>query len=306
MDISYGDVERLVSQHDHPRRVNLGTSSYIDKFQNKDSDSNHGDVAELFHENSKYQNTFREFNRTMDEFGARELSVLSQTEPDYRGRELIELPEIQLETGLEIGELFKQRRSVREYTGSSLSMKELSQLLSYAAGRSGRDPDNADGENPPSLSRTYPSAGGLYPIELYVLVFACDGLDPGLYYYVPGKHGLRILERDESYPEKAMERFDIGDDPVDYEHAAVVFAMTASFWRTKIKYGSRGYRFTLQESGHLAQNIELVCEALGLGSVPIGGYQDEDVNDLLGVNGVDEAVVYLSAIGDVQEVSTNG
>jgi len=80
-------------------------------------------------------------------------------------------------------------------------------------------------------------------------------------------------------------------------NATVVFLLTALFHWARFKYGERSYRFALLEAGHLAQNIHLVSAALGVGSVPIGGFIDDELNRLVGVNGVDEAVVYAIAVG---------
>jgi SagB-type dehydrogenase family enzyme len=79
--------------------------------------------------------------------------------------------------------------------------------------------------------------------------------------------------------------------------AAAVIVVSAVFWRSRFKYGLRGYRFVLLEAGHVAQNILLAAAALGLAAVPLGGFYDRRVDELLGVNGVDESALYLLCVG---------
>lgn len=81
------------------------------------------------------------------------------------------------------------------------------------------------------------------------------------------------------------------------DDAGFLVLLTASFLRNRVKYGERGYRYVLQEAGHLAQNIYIVSESLGLGAVAVGGFYDDEVNDILSLDGVEEAVVYAVVVG---------
>jgi SagB-type dehydrogenase family enzyme len=141
--------------------------------------------------------------------------------------------------------------------------------------------------------RTVPSGGALYPLELYLLALRVDGLDAGVYHYDPPRHALcRVadtpageeLERLSPFPELVVP-------------AALVLLVTAVFWRSRFKYGLRGYRFSLLEAGHVGQNALLAASSLGLGAVPLGGLYEGRVEELLGVNGVDESLVYALAFG---------
>jgi SagB-type dehydrogenase family enzyme len=89
------------------------------------------------------------------------------------------------------------------------------------------------------------------------------------------------------------------------EAAALCVLLVGNFPRTKFKYGERGYRFALLEAGHLAQNILLIAEALGLGALPVGGYVDAHLNALVGVDGCEQAVLYGVVIGRRPSPSTS-
>ena len=188
-------------------------------------------------------------------------------------------------------QVIRMRRSNREYSGAAVSLDSLSRILELSYGVTGEA--LAEDGATRFYKRAAPSAGALYSNEVYVVVLNVDGLDAGLYHYQPQHHSLELLRaadlrgdlmRAVLYPEVVAS-------------ASMVLVLAALFQRTRFKYGERGYRFALLDSGHLAQNIYLVATALGLGSVAMGGFLDDEVNELLALNGVDEAVVYLMAVG---------
>ena len=141
--------------------------------------------------------------------------------------------------------------------------------------------------------RTVPSGGALYPLELYVAAERVDGLQPGLLHFDPLRHVLEVRhgESVSGLLETSMPL------PGLLENAAAVLFLTAVFWRSRFKYGLRGYRFALLEAGHVAQNIVLMASSLGVPALPLGGYYDTCVEKLLGIDGVDESVVYGVALG---------
>ena len=151
----------------------------------------------------------------------------------------------------------------------------------------------ADSEVPRLSRRVVPSAGALYPIEMYLVALRVEGLEAGLYHYHPKNRMLDRLQTGELRSE--IENAVLYPEIVS--QASVVFLLAAVFQRTRFKYGERGYRFVLLDSGHIAQNIYLVSAALGLGAVAMGGYVDDDLNQLLDMNGVDESVVYAVVVG---------
>jgi SagB-type dehydrogenase family enzyme len=181
-----------------------------------------------------------------------------------------------------LGEALDRRRSRLGRPGRSLARRELATLLEAAYGLRPRE----DGPR-----RTVPSGGALYPLELYPVVLAVAEVEPGVYHYDPFDHRLADLARDPHAIEGAL---------VDREmlsHASVAVAITAVFWRSRFKYGQRAYRFALLEAGHVAQNFLLAAAALGLEALPVGGFYDRRLEDVIGVDGVDESALYLLLVG---------
>jgi SagB-type dehydrogenase family enzyme len=141
--------------------------------------------------------------------------------------------------------------------------------------------------------RTYPSAGARYPLELYPIILKCDGMKKGLYHYNVKENCLELLL------EKDLGKWivQVTGNQKWIEKATVIFAITGVFDRTRIKYGERGYRYVLIETGHLGQNIGLLVAELGLGSCALGGFIDSEVNTLLDINLQQELILYLIAVG---------
>jgi SagB-type dehydrogenase family enzyme len=172
-------------------------------------------------------------------------------------------------------ETLASRRSVRAFTGESLSDDEISQLLWAAQGVT-----DAAG------LRTAPSAGALYPLELYV------ARSSGLYHFQPPRHELRLRDNDDL--RQAIHAAALGQDPL--MDAPAVFVITAVYARTRAKYGARAERYVHMEAGHAAQNLLLQAVALDLGGVPIGAFDDDRVSEVLGLP-ENEAPQYLIPIG---------
>ena len=141
--------------------------------------------------------------------------------------------------------------------------------------------------------RTAPSAGGLYPVETYLLVRAIDGLEPGIYHFRPLTADLELLKRGD-YAE-VLTSAALGQEMV--VDAQVTFIWSAVLERGKWKYRERAYRYIYIDAGHIGQNLYLAAEGLGLGVCTIGAFFDDDVNRLIGVDGTDETVIYMGCVG---------
>jgi SagB-type dehydrogenase family enzyme len=153
-----------------------------------------------------------------------------------------------------------------------------------------------EGTGLPRASRAVPSGGALYPLEIFFFSKAIEGFDAGLYHYNPGQNILRRLRDGDLSPE-------ISRCLVDFQSnlatdASLMVFVTALFERSTFKYGARGYRFALLEAGHLAQNLNLIAGALGLGSINIGGYYDRRVDEVLGLDGLLHSTLYMIGIGE--------
>jgi len=196
----------------------------------------------------------------------------------------IELPEPEY-AGMTVEEALKKRRSIRNYSTKPISKAQLSQLLFAAQGVTGRMYGKA--------LRTAPSAGALYPFEIYIVANNVQDLPQGIYHYSVLDHTLEPVKSGDF-------RGQITDAGLDQEmlgDAGVTFVLSAIFDRVRHKYGERGFRYVYMEAGHISQNIYLQAVSLGLGSVCAGAFLDEKVNQLIDVDGRREAVVYLHAVG---------
>jgi SagB-type dehydrogenase family enzyme len=200
----------------------------------------------------------------------------------------IDLPEPALK-GLSVEEAIAARRSVRSYTEDSLSMAELSQILFAAQGITGRRGSLA--------LRSAPSAGGTYPIEVYAFANRIEGLAPGIYHYLPEGHRIELV-RAGNYGE-SLAGACLGQSMP--EEAALSVVLTAVPERTTSRYGERGIRYVHMEAGHIGQNICLECASLGLGAVPIGAYDDRQLDRLIGIDGEVEMSLYVNSIGRTLE-----
>jgi len=187
-------------------------------------------------------------------------------------------------------DLLGHRRSYRDFAQLEMPLAHVSELL--AAGYGAVAPPRM-GNQTPFLRRTVPSAGGLFPLELYLFSQRVEGLDDGLYHYDVVAHSLQQLRSENLFGTL---------EPMFYaypfmKNANIVIAMAAVFMRTQSKYGPRGYRYILLEAGHVAQNICLRAMELGLESLCMGGFVDSALNGLLNLKLTEEGVVYTVAAG---------
>ena len=187
-----------------------------------------------------------------------------------------------------LGALLERRRSVRDFTREPLPLATLGRLLHTSYGvRGRRRMDVGWGEDRPS-----PSAGGLYPLELYVATQAVTGLEDGIHHYDARAHELEL--RRPGVAHEALVGLTLGQDMV--RDANLVVVVTAVWQRTQYKYGQRGYRHIFLDAGHLGQNLYLVATALGLGPVAIGGFLDSELGALLRLPAGEEPI-YVVCIG---------
>ncbi|SHJ39076.1 SagB-type dehydrogenase domain-containing protein [Hymenobacter daecheongensis DSM 21074] len=188
-------------------------------------------------------------------------------------------------------DLVKGRQSVRNYEpGYQLSLYELYVLLNYSYGISRQE----KGEGGQMSFRYIPSPGGLYPLEIYVVLFDSH-VTPGLYHFRPDTLALECLKEGDFRAE--LKQLIQAEPYININTASGLVLTTGIFERVMIKYGERGYRFMLHESGFVAQMMTLLNEALGLGSCMVGGYDDQKVNRFLGLNGVFETVQNVMILG---------
>jgi SagB-type dehydrogenase family enzyme len=168
---------------------------------------------------------------------------------------------------MSVEEALVERRSERHYRPEPLSVAELAQLLWAAQGITAPDWGG----------RTAPSAGATYPLEVFAVVGAVEGLAAGLYQYVPDGHSL--IHRKGGDLRAELSKAALGQPWV--RDAPVVLVIAADYERTTQRYGDRGIRYVHMEVGHVGQNVHLQAEALGLGTVVVGAFSDGWVKRLL-------------------------
>jgi len=180
--------------------------------------------------------------------------------------ENVALPELSVTGSASLEQLLAQRRSIRDYQTTALELAEIGQLLWAAQGIT-----HVQG------LRTAPSAGALYPLELYVVTGRIEGLAQGVYQYDPRQH--QLMKTGDGDLRDALTRAALSQGWIKPASAVIVF--TADYERTTRKYGKRGERYVHIEVGHAAQNLFLQSESLGLATVVVGAFNDDEVARVL-------------------------
>jgi len=185
---------------------------------------------------------------------------------------------------ISVEEAIAKRRSIRQFRRKPLSLAALSQIL--WAGQGITDSDAG--------FRSAPSAGALYPLELYVVARrdGVEGLPEGVYHYEPRGHRVSLVKGGDFASE--LEAATWGQEIV--KEAALTIVMTAVLSRTAAKYGRRASQYVFQESGHAAQNVFLQAAALGIGAVVMGAFSEGAVRRVVGA-GPDERPLYVQPLG---------
>ena len=199
-------------------------------------------------------------------------------------RIIVQLPQPEYKSQTSVEEALLKRRSVRNYSKEPLELKKISQLLWAAQGIT----DKKEG------GRTAPSAGALYPLEVYVITGNVESLIAGVYLYQPDDHTLKLIT--EGDKRKLLTASALMQDAVQRSPAVLVF--TAIYSRTTGKYLDRGRRYVHMEAGHAAQNVYLQAVSLKLGVVVIGAFSDSLVKSILHLP-KEEEPLYLMPVGKI-------
>jgi SagB-type dehydrogenase family enzyme len=241
------------------------------------------DVGVIYHQWSK--------PGILDAFGAitnwGQPVELYKVYPDAPRIALPPVPLTGLDGGLATARAIATRRSTRAYVPIPMTLDELSGLLFLTGGITAGLHGNA--------RRAAPSSGALYPIELYAVVHRVEGLEPGVYHYAYREHALEEVRAGDfrtAVVEQGIAQEFLGE-------CGIVLFVTMILQRMRPKYQDRSYRYGLLEAGHLGENAYLAATSMGLGACGIGAFMDDAINEMLGVDGVEEAVVYMLAAGKV-------
>lgn len=184
------------------------------------------------------------------------------------GEGMLTLPPPAVHGKMSVETALQKRRSERTFEAGGLTAAELSQLLWAAQGIT-----SVNG------FRTAPSAGALYPLEVYVLAGEVQGIPVGVYRYLPREHSL--VQVGENDRRSALSRAALGQSCVG--EGAVVLVLAGVVERTTVKYRQRGVQYVHMEVGSAAQNIYLQASSLGLGTVFVGAFDDDGVRKTVGL-----------------------
>ena len=185
--------------------------------------------------------------------------------------------------------ILQKRRSIRIFSNDPIGKQNLSYLLWASTGIQRKENEYE--------FRTAPSAGALYPIETYLVVNNVENVDRGIYHYSIKEHYLEELKLGDFRNE--ISKAALGQSMC--ADAAVVFIWTAIFNRSKWKYDQRAYRYIYLDAGHIAQNLALASIGLDLGSCQIAALFDDEVNEIINVDGIKESTVYMSVVGNLNK-----
>lgn len=188
---------------------------------------------------------------------------------------------------LDIWQAIEQRSTVRNYSDQALTLAELSLLLWHTQGV------KRVSKRPVTL-RTVPSAGARHAFETYLLVNRVQGLPAGLYRYAAIDHALLALDLASDVNARLTAAC---EDQSQVANSAVTFAWGAVIERMIWRYPERGYRYILLDAGHVCQNLYLAAEALGCGVCAIAAYDDDLTNQVFGLDGESQFIVYLASLG---------
>ncbi|MCP4663202.1 MAG: SagB/ThcOx family dehydrogenase [bacterium] len=207
---------------------------------------------------------------------------------EYHHVPLVELPETD-PASTTLGEALAQRLSCRQFGGPRLGTDDVSGLLRASYGVK----DQVRLQGMVFSERPVPSGGACFPIELYLLVRQVEGIGPGVYHYGARRHRLEQLRG--PLPWNLLAGLFM-DQPY-LLRADMIIVLTAVVHRTLLRYGDRGFRFIWIEAGHVAQNLNLVGAAMGLGTLDLGGFFDDPLAALLGLDPEAEIPLYGVAVG---------
>jgi SagB-type dehydrogenase family enzyme len=198
-----------------------------------------------------------------------------------KGGRTMRLPDPVLDGPVSLERVIHQRRTIRSFDGKSLTLGQFSQLLWAAQGITERG----------GFKRAAPSAGALYPMDVYAAVGrdCIDELDPGVYRYDPADHSIPLVQEGDSRKDIAVASL----SQMWMAYAPLTVVITAEYSRIEIKYGQRGIRYAMIEAGHIGQNIFLQSQAMGLAAGIVGAFQDQKVIQVMGIRETHEPLLIM-------------
>lgn len=252
-------------------------------------------LSEIYHENTKLHPEMGLDMIPSENFSASEIHAISKSFKHYPWAAKVKLTDQRTCSNGEVNfdEVISSRRTKRDFADEGLDIDDLSKILHQSYGVTGQA-IHPGGEI--QYLRASPSAGALYPAEIYLGIRKVHPLDAGIYHYFVPNHELELLKKGDP----TEELFRVCCRQEYARQASVIVLISGVLNRTKRKYGERGYRYALLDVGHLGQNIYLACTALNLAVMTTCGFYDNEANRLLRIDGIDESMLYVAFIGKAQ------
>lgn len=211
------------------------------------------------------------------------IRIFFKTYPRFKK---IDMDFSELNSNILLKSFLENRRSTRNFNGDPIYYQDLCDILKYSMGIKNHNVDIDE------TKRFYPSAGGRYPIESYIIVNNVLNLNNGLYHYNIKRENLEVLlEEDTLHPSDEIFGLD------NYEGKPNFLILTSVISRTEVKYMNNAYRFSCIECGHIGQNFSLISQFKNIGSCAIGGFDNDKLAKLLDVT-EDEIPLYAFAFGN--------
>lgn len=207
----------------------------------------------------------------------------------YQNAPQTRLPKSQLIQPVNLQEVIVNRRSRRNFNGEiPLKVQQIAEILQLSYGATVEF--TYEGEK--QILRATPSAGALYPLEIYIISRNIESLDKGVYHYRICKHSLELVKNvDEGIFKNLEKKWSF---PKEFQCVVVI---TGVWNRSFIKYSERAYRYLLIETGIVSENMTLISEVQGLNALIMGGWSDDEINELLGIDGINEISLLPICIG---------
>lgn len=261
-----------------------------------------GDMSETFHANSKMTPYSEQHVGMKTVEMVNDITVERRTSQPYKdyGVSIPSYPLVPKEEfknpGADLFDIIAKRRTIRQYSDKKLTLEDITKLLYYSYGISG-NVQLAQGTI--QDLRVISSGGGLYPLEVYLMVVNAEDLPKGIYHYNVREHSLELIKK--GFEIDGILPYLPGLIAYQTRTVSLFVALSAIFRRTTYKYGARGYRYICFEAGTFMGHLQLVAEAMNMGSVQVAGYYDDVINNMLGLDGVDEATLNICALGYKKE-----
>jgi SagB-type dehydrogenase family enzyme len=286
-----------------PDSANLaGTAFRTHRFRLDNRNLAAPDPAEEFLIAGRLRRWDRALSRSITSYFDDDMTVVRSridSEPDPESPRFPLPPPVPLRAGL--SDVVMRRRSVRQFRAGSVPLADLGTVLRHCAAVTAEaEEDLAEpGEGAPFVTtrfRAVPSAGALYPVEVWVAVQRVSGLAPGVYRYLPLQDALAFHDDDQALA-RLHDTFVSDEAGIELGAAAFFMLLVGHPWRSMRKYGPRGLRFVLHEAGAIAFAAHLAIVAMDLGAVDHSGFYDEEASDVLGLDGQMDVLLHSIAVG---------